>query len=1053
MPPTDTEFSYGTRVGLLADPSRHGTATGKCQRIGSLVKVQVRWDDGSIDYRAIGSLHRLEDEVVSDEDEFDRLARLRFSPLSQLRLVLTHQRLTGRLANLIYSLDSTNTEFFPHQFKPVLALLETPGKGVLVADEVGLGKTIEAGLCWTELRSRYGSKRLLVVCKSVLIPKWIFEFKDKFGLYAKEARPESLRRNLEQARKDPAHEFLLVGSYEGLRPRSSDYDDLRGEGARTTERARLLKLLDECEDSALIDLTVFDECQYMRNDETAAHDLGARITAASEHVLMLSATPINNSVDDLFNLLNLLDPGMFRYRDTFHELIRDNHHLVRLRDDVLANRVAAASVRERIQDLLSIPRFASSQQLRHLATEVGEGPPGEEQEWRAGIALQLERINLLGKVFTRTRKREVARSHVPRVAVDRRISMTDLEAAVYGAVSSTLRAYADRHGLLAGFIACTPQLQMSSSIAAAVEFWQGNLNEGGERTIDDVEELEDLFDYEVDDEEVQQARPLFALVRSVIARLGDLSGLRSADSKYLALRDDLIAYVRAHPGSKIILFSFFKATLRYLSSRLEEDGIGTLIVHGGLDKQRLLEQFRTDPSILVLLASEVASEGVDLQFSSLLINYDLPWNPMRIEQRIGRIDRIGQRAPSILIWNFFHEGTIDDRVYMKLFAKLEIFKSALGGLEEVLGTRFEDIGRRALVHDLTDAEIDELLKQNVQAIANVNRLEKDLADTAAVLTAHRDYVLNSINEARAFQRYIRTEDLKLYVLEYLRTAFAGTHIRPLDERAGRYRLQLPEAAVQELRAFWGAERIRQSSRLLSHAHAAPDVVFVNKAGLQFDGAECVSQFHPLVRFIAKRLESSTEFKTKCVVAGRLSASDSIPAGRYLVWIQRFEYVTESRRRIIERLHFAGRLLSGDPVDSGFAERIVGELLARGSDWIDAAVALDGARCVDPAVRALDDTENAFADELLRMNREQSDRTETQLQSLAQYTQSKQLRFDEVISRHRDARRLGLMRAEEAKRAALMRTLEARHHAIEAERNVTGSHRFVAMALIDACHHA
>lgn len=113
-------------------------------------------------------------------------------------------------------------------------------------------------------------------------------------------------------------------------------------------------------------------------------------------------------------------------------------------------------------------------------------------------------------------------------------------------------------------------------------------------------------------------------------------------------------------------------TLEYLQTRLEADGIKGLVISGKVkDKDTILEKFEKDDTQKILLASEVGSEGVDLQFCRLLINYDLPWNPMRIEQRIGRLDRIGQKSDKILIWNMLHDTTIDKRIYDKLYRKFE----------------------------------------------------------------------------------------------------------------------------------------------------------------------------------------------------------------------------------------------------------------------------------------------------------------------------------------------------------------------------------------------
>lgn len=158
-------FKLGDQVFLKADPTRQGVVVGGPRVTGSISRWQIHFVDGARDYHPEKAISK-EGQSTLDDDEFDQLKNLRFSKVDQLKLSLTHNKLSGRLANLIYSLDATNTTFYPHQFKPVLALIDTPAKGILIGDEVGLGKTIEAGLIWTELKTRYNSKRLIIICKA-----------------------------------------------------------------------------------------------------------------------------------------------------------------------------------------------------------------------------------------------------------------------------------------------------------------------------------------------------------------------------------------------------------------------------------------------------------------------------------------------------------------------------------------------------------------------------------------------------------------------------------------------------------------------------------------------------------------------------------------------------------------------------------------------------------------------------------------------------------------------------------------------------------------------
>jgi hypothetical protein len=157
----------GSRVRLKANPGRIGTITGRKRERAGKTYWQVEFPD-RVDYERQGNL----EEIPLHSDPIADVRRGKFGWAPDLRGNLTHVRLTGRLANLIYSMDTTNTDFYAHQFKPVLNFLDAPSNGLLIADEVGLGKTIEAGLIWTELRSRFDIGRVMVLCPAMLQQKW-----------------------------------------------------------------------------------------------------------------------------------------------------------------------------------------------------------------------------------------------------------------------------------------------------------------------------------------------------------------------------------------------------------------------------------------------------------------------------------------------------------------------------------------------------------------------------------------------------------------------------------------------------------------------------------------------------------------------------------------------------------------------------------------------------------------------------------------------------------------------------------------------------------------
>ena len=175
----NNEMRPGDKVRLIANPRQVGIMGNETDGPPHRLRVLVTFLDGEEQFILKGSLEKVDHRPPGPYAE---IARGRYGRVEDLRGLMTYYRLSGRLANLIYSLDTTNTQFLAYQFKPVLHFLDSPCNGILIADEVGLGKTIEAGLIWTELRARMDAKRLLVVCPAMLREKWKMELADRFGV-------------------------------------------------------------------------------------------------------------------------------------------------------------------------------------------------------------------------------------------------------------------------------------------------------------------------------------------------------------------------------------------------------------------------------------------------------------------------------------------------------------------------------------------------------------------------------------------------------------------------------------------------------------------------------------------------------------------------------------------------------------------------------------------------------------------------------------------------------------------------------------------------------
>jgi len=1042
-------FKSGDHVALKADPTRQGVVVGNPRIIGTVTRWQIQFADGSRELQSEKSLEILggADSESFTDDEIELFKKFRFSKVSQLKLTLTHNKLSGKLANLIYSLDATNTDFYPHQFKPVLALIDTPSKGILIGDEVGLGKTIEAGLIWTELKTRYNSKRLIVICKAFLKTKWINEFRDKFGINLLNVTPKELVERLKNGNENDS--FSYVASYDGLRPPRSWSRDLDHDEVLTavdSSRKELARFLDENQQRDLFDLVVFDECQYMRNERTMNYELGQLFSKTSMQVVMLSATPINNSSDDLFNLFTILDESLFPYRSEFPRLIRQNMPIIKARDALMSGRISDLDeLTELLEDAKRMTLYHENEQLEYLL----ENLPSQEDlltaKGRVELAGRLDKINIFGKIFTRTRKREIDADRPQREAISFSVIMTETEREVYEEITNCIQQYADINDLKSGFLVNMPQMQMCSSFAAAVHWWRLR----GERyQTEALEELEEISS-DIDDQTHNRGvRPLFEYISTSALGLGDLSDLEINDSKYDSLITQLKEYWEINPNKKIILFSFFKATLRYLKERLKKDGIGTELLYGGLDKDMAIGNFQKSKDTNLLLASEVASEGVDLQFSSLVINYDLPWNPMRVEQRIGRIDRIGQKEKKILIWNFFYEDSVDDRIYMRLYKKLGLFEQALGGMEEIIGDHIEGIAKNHLLHQLSNAQIDKLIQQGEHVIHHVKILENQLDEKSSQLVAHGDFIQQSINETRQFGRYIKPEDLETYFETFFKENYQQSRINCIDQDKHIFKLELDPRAVVDIQEYWNKERVSFPTALMDPQRSRKtEYIFSNRIFKNQGSIEYLNQFHPVMKFISKKIQQ-TKLRNpiKVLIAGSLRSSElSVAEDIYVFVCHRFSFSSSSR--VVERLEFRAKgLRSKEVLSTDESELLLSLMIANGKDWIEYGN-LDSEKVVSHYGDLLNKLEDDFDERKNQLQRETNDRVTVQKNSLEGYLQTKRYEFNQRIDLAILENKVGFAKSQQTRWKNIESNLQVKIEKLESQKLLVGTPSFVAAGLI------
>lgn len=1010
------------RAGSLApatDPSPGGLVRlrGNPQRIGILERIvelngrvyaKVRFPDGSPQV----PLDQIEALPPARKDPLDFLAEGSLDDPRRLRQLLAHVRLTGRLADMVYSLEATNTDFHAHQFKPVLKMLASPTGALLVADEVGLGKTIEAGLVWTELRARHDLRRMLVLCPKVLTEKWKTELSTKFDL---DARIYGAAELLELLDDETARDrgFVAICSLQGARPPRGWRDLADGEGRAA---ARLARLLDErAADEPVFDLAVFDEAHHLRNPGTQSNALGRLIRDVSAHLLFLSATPIHLGNRDLQSLLSLVDPDTFRDETTLGEIIDANAGLIAAREATLRGDPPQA-VLAALDDAAESALLSRSAQLRAIRDDVEALADQWTEAARARIAGRLDEANLLSNVVNRTRRRDVEELRVQRQVRVHRAEFTSEERAVYDAISEEVRLHALQGNMPPAFLLAGPQRMLASSIPAALAHWRANLADP---------EFEDDAGDDENDATAEVAKALGPLVARLTARAAALPHprtLEAQDTKYRQLIGVLRAHLAENPDEKAILFSSFRPTLAYLRRRLEADGIACATLHGGVTDGRmeLIDGFRGSPTQRVLLSSEVGSEGVDLQFARIVVNYDLPWNPMRIEQRIGRVDRLGQAATSVAVVNLLHRLTIDEVIYDRLFTRLKVCERALGGFEEVLGAEILRLTPEILAGRLSLEEIARQLDLTAVALENRRLQEEQLEKDAAALVAYGDRILQHILKARDQHLWLGGDELAAYLADGLEATYPGSRLRKVPD-GQLHELRLSAEARREFRDWLDRRKSVEGRALLREDD--PKRCRIGRAPSREDRArriEAIPQTHPLVRFVAERIAEAPEGALRPAVAARLSRSalpDGVaPApGRYVVLAQlwRFDGVTP-----LERIAYAGLPVDAEGVlDPGVAETLMLAAGAAGGLWPAAVETLDlpalATRC-EIALAA--DLEHRFEEARRARAAELNDRAAIQRQTVERRLAERRASLGERIERQRARFNFGGRDAEKGRKA-------------------------------------
>jgi ATP-dependent helicase HepA len=817
-------------------------------------------------------------QATNRDDERKRL------DVAELQAYLTSLQLLSPSTANLFSLRAGRINFVPYQYRPVLKLIRADQPRLLIADEVGVGKTIEAGLIIKELRARMELSSVLIICPKALVAekKWQLEMK-RFDEDFTTLDGPLLRHCISETHLDGEWPEQYA---KAILPFSLfDTELVFGSTGRKRERGLL-----DLDPPPKFDLVIVDETHHIRNPETYLHQGVRYFCDNAQAVLFLTATPVQLGSDDLFTLLNVLRPDLVIDRTSFEEMAAPNRHI---------NAAVAACRRAedawQSQAASELGRAAETTWGRLFLREspafqsVYDQVQGDALNAAARVSLthDIEKLYTFSPLINRTRRRDIG-EFTTRKPETVSIAFTPAQQSVHDRLLDIIaRILAVQHGQQnVKFMMTTIRRQVASSLHGLAPL----LRDLMANKVDQLE-IAEFSDADLPDE--------FGFIEDLRAEITELlewaDNLPADDPKVNAFIK-VIQDKRHLPNNKALVFSTFRHTLAYLAEHLRRTNFRFGLIHGGIpDEERaeLRRRFalpKTDADALdVLLSSEVGCEGLDFQFCDFLVNYDLPWNPMRIEQRIGRIDRYGQQSEAVAIVNFVTPGTVDGDIYERCLWRIGVFQHAIGGNEEILGEITRELHDIAERFDLTSAERAARLQQLADNSVRQLREEQELENRQAEL-----FGLNVPNQSwrqeieAAESAWLSPVALQHCVARYLEQRLGQEQNYILGEKSLKTLRLSQEARGKLLSDF------RQLSRTTEPTYRAwekwlkgdqPNLVvtFDQSAAAENSKAVHLSVTHPLVRQAAHHLR--LDAAAYVVLSVR---SEELPLGQHAFGVYRWQ---------------------------------------------------------------------------------------------------------------------------------------------------------------------
>ncbi|WP_343741504.1 helicase-related protein [Herbaspirillum huttiense] len=701
------------------------------------------------------------------------------APGNEFKLGLEAYRInSAHLFDPMMAVHTSNVEPLPHQISAVYeAMLPRQPLRFVLADDPGAGKTIMAGLLIRELLMRADAKRILIVSPGSLSDQWQDELIEKFGvqfeIFSREKQEQCASRNYF------AEADQLICRLDQL----SRNDDYQAKLAQTEW-----------------DLIIVDEAHklsanYFGNkvSKTRRFELGELLGGITRHFLLMTATPHNGKEEDFQIWLSLLDG------DRFYGKFREGAHKVDVSD------IMRRMVKEELLKFDGTKLFPERRAITaNYQLSVPEAALYDNvtdyvrNEMNRADKLDGKRKGTVGFALTQLQRRLASSPEAIYQSLKRRHKR--LESRL-----EEMKRVARGHVMQPG----VPEIVGEYSVKRKIDLPEN---------LDELEDELSAEEYELYAEQVADQATAADTIHELEAEILILQDLESQalavvqsgnDRKWEELshllQDSPQMFMLGGSRRKLIIFTEHRDTLNYLVRCIEAmlgRAEAIVTIHGGTsrdERRKVQEEFRNNPDVLVMVATDAAGEGVNLQNANLMVNYDLPWNPNRLEQRFGRIHRIGQTEVCHL-WNLVAMGTREGDVFRKLFEKLEIEREALGGkVFDILGEAFENKSLKELLIEAIrfgeDPERRKAWQETIDSTLDTAHLKEILRRNALVEQHMSLEDLYTVKEEmeRAQARKLQPYFIRAFFVEAFNEL--GGELRPRE--TGRYEITHVPATIRE----------------------------------------------------------------------------------------------------------------------------------------------------------------------------------------------------------------------------------------------------------------